>query len=43
MLKHELMIKRGGAEPDEIEDDGFMDALRGRAAEVWATDGNSKA
>ncbi|WP_338542795.1 phage terminase small subunit [Paenibacillus tundrae] len=43
MLKHELMIKRGGAEPDEVEDDGFMDALRGRAAEVWAKDGNSKA
>lgn len=43
MLKHELMIKRGGAEPDEIEDDGFMDALRGRAAEVWAKDGKPEA
>ncbi|WP_408893492.1 phage terminase small subunit [Paenibacillus taichungensis] len=43
MLKHELMIKRGGAEPDEVEDDGFMDALRGRAAEVWAKDGNTEA
>lgn len=43
MLKHELMIKRGGAEPDEVEDDGFMAALRGRAAEVWAKDGSSEA
>lgn len=40
MLKHELMIKRGGSEPDKVEDDGFMAALRGRAAEVWAKDGN---
>ncbi|MDT9719139.1 phage terminase small subunit-related protein [Paenibacillus sp. ClWae2A] len=43
MLKHELMIKRGGTEPDKVEDDGFMDALRGRAAEVWAKDGNTEA
>lgn len=43
MLKHELMIKRGGSEPDEVEDDGFIDALRGRAAEVWAKDGDSQA
>ncbi|MGD0032535.1 phage terminase small subunit-related protein [Paenibacillus illinoisensis] len=43
MLKHELMIKRGGTEPDNVEDDGFMDALRGRAAEVWAKDGNTEA
>lgn len=42
MLKHELMIKRGGAEPDEIEDDGFIEALRGRAAEVWAKDGDTE-
>ncbi|WP_084146884.1 phage terminase small subunit-related protein [Paenibacillus wynnii] len=42
MLKHELMIKRGGAEPDEIQDDGFIDALRGRASEVWAKDGESE-
>lgn len=43
MLKHELMVKRGGAAPDEIEDDGFIDALRGRASEVWAKDGESEA
>ncbi|MGF6357104.1 uncharacterized protein YjcR [Paenibacillus sp. 4624] len=43
MLKHELMIKRGGSEPDEVEDDGFMAALRGRAAEVWAKNGSSEA
>lgn len=43
MLKHELMIKRGGSEPDEIEDDGFIEALRGRAAEVWAKDGDTEA
>lgn len=43
MLKHELMIKRGGTEPDEVEDDGFMDALRGRAAEVWTKDDNTEA
>ncbi|MEC0220326.1 MULTISPECIES: phage terminase small subunit [Paenibacillus] len=43
MLKHELMIKRGGAEPDKIEDDGFIDALRGRAAEVWAKNGEPEA
>ncbi|MCM3206402.1 phage terminase small subunit-related protein [Paenibacillus illinoisensis] len=43
MLKHELMIKRGGTEPDNVEDDGFMDALRGRAAEVWAKDDNTEA
>ncbi|WP_308722489.1 phage terminase small subunit-related protein [Paenibacillus polysaccharolyticus] len=42
MLKHELMIKRGGSEPDEVEDDGFIAALRGRAAEVWAKDGSSE-
>ncbi|WP_084165449.1 phage terminase small subunit [Paenibacillus massiliensis] len=43
MLKHELMIKQGGSEPDKIEDDGFIEALRRRAAEVWAKDGNSQA
>lgn len=43
MLKHELMIKRGGSEPDKVEDDGFMAALRGRAAEVWAKNGSSEA
>lgn len=43
MLKHELMVKRGGAAPDELQDDGFIDALRGRALEVWAKDGESEA
>lgn len=42
-LKHELMMLRGGAEPDGVEDDGFIDALRGRAAEVWAEDGKVEA
>lgn len=42
-LKHELMMLRGGPEPDGDEDDGFIDALRGRAAEVWAENGKTEA
>lgn len=29
-------LKAGGGDPDEIEDDGFMAALSGTAAEDWA-------
>lgn len=41
-LKFELLILSGGGKPDEVEDDGFMDALRGRAAEVWSKDGETE-
>ena len=40
-LRFELQMLRGG-EADDTKDDGFIDALRGRAAEVWA-DGKTKA
>lgn len=29
-------LKAGGGDPDETDDDGFMDALAGTAAEDWA-------
>lgn len=41
-LKFELLMLSGGGKPDEVEDDGFMDALRGRAAEVWSKDGETE-
>lgn len=41
-LKYELLMLSGGGKPDEVEDDGFMDALRGRAAEVWSNDGKTE-
>lgn len=31
-------LKAGAGEPDETEDDGFMDALAGAAAEDWANE-----
>jgi uncharacterized protein YjcR len=34
-LKFELQMLRGG-EADDTKDDGFIEALRGRAAEVWS-------
>ncbi|NOJ73186.1 phage terminase small subunit-related protein [Paenibacillus alvei] len=34
-LKFELQMLRGG-DADQIEDDGFIEALRGKIAEVWA-------
>ncbi len=34
-MEHELLMLRGGGK-EEIQDDGFMDALHGRAAEVWS-------
>lgn len=40
-LKFELQMLRGG-EADDTKDDGFIEALRGRAAEVWA-DGKTEA
>lgn len=40
-LKFELQMLRGG-EADDVKDDGFIEALRGRAAEVWA-DGKTEA
>lgn len=33
-MEYELHMLRGGGK-DDFEDDGFMDALKGRAAEVW--------
>jgi uncharacterized protein YjcR len=33
-MEYELQMLRGGGKED-FEDDGFMDALKGRAAEVW--------
>lgn len=32
-------LKAGGGDPDEIEDDGFMAALAGTAAEDWEDEG----
>lgn len=40
-LKFELQMLRGG-EADDVKDDGFIEALRGKAAEVWA-DGKTEA
>ncbi|WP_270167557.1 phage terminase small subunit [Paenibacillus sp. SYP-B4298] len=40
-LKFELQMLRGG-EADDTRDDGFIEALKGRAAEVWA-DGTPEA
>lgn len=40
-LKFELQMLRGG-DADDVKDDGFIDALRGRAAEVWG-DGSTEA
>ncbi|MNF13259.1 hypothetical protein D3C80_2150280 [compost metagenome] len=40
-LKFELQMLRGG-EADDVTDDGFIEALRGKAAEVWA-DGKTEA
>jgi uncharacterized protein YjcR len=40
-LKFELQMLRGG-EADDVKDDGFIAALRGRAAEVWG-DGETQA
>lgn len=40
-LRFELQMLRGG-EVDDTKDDGFIDALRGKAAEVWA-DGKTEA
>ncbi|CAI6087188.1 phage terminase small subunit [Cohnella sp. JJ-181] len=34
-LKFELQMLRGG-EGDDVHDDGFIEALKGKAAEVWA-------
>ncbi|WP_311080947.1 phage terminase small subunit-related protein [Paenibacillus polymyxa] len=34
-LEHELLMLRGGGK-EEVQDDGFIAALRGRAAEVWS-------
>lgn len=34
-LEHDLMMLRGGGK-EEVQDDGFIAALRGRAAEVWS-------
>ncbi|MEC0169901.1 phage terminase small subunit [Paenibacillus graminis] len=34
-MEHELLMLRGG-DKEKIQDDGFMDALHGRAAEVWS-------
>ncbi len=39
-LKFELQMLRGG-KVDDTKDDGFIEALRGRTAEVWA-DGKTK-
>lgn len=40
-LKFELQMLRGG-EADDIRDDGFIDALRGKATEVWSSDGQTE-
>lgn len=40
-LRFELQMLRGG-DADDVKDDGFIEALRGRAAEVWV-DGSSEA
>jgi uncharacterized protein YjcR len=37
-LKHELHIMKNGRDPD-APDDGFLDALKGMAAEVWSNGG----
>ncbi|OMD64659.1 terminase [Paenibacillus odorifer] len=34
-MEYELQMLRGGGGKEAFEDDGFMDALKGRAAEVW--------
>ncbi|WII36832.1 phage terminase small subunit-related protein [Paenibacillus thiaminolyticus] len=41
-LKFELQMLRGG-EADDTRDDGFIEALRGKAAEVWGSDGQTEA
>ncbi|NWL89580.1 terminase [Paenibacillus sp. 79R4] len=38
-LKHKMLVDE--APPEETEDDGFMDALKGMTSEVWADVGNS--
>ncbi|NOU95603.1 terminase [Paenibacillus sp. LMG 31456] len=42
-MKYELQLLRGGSDPNEPDNDGFMDALRGRVAEVWEDDGKTEA
>lgn len=41
-LKQAQIAKINGEDPDEFEDDGFMDALKERSAEVWNDDDNEE-
>lgn len=41
-MKFELQMLRGG-DADQVEDDGFIEALRGKIAEVWSNDGTPEA